>query len=393
MERGLLHTILCLIAGVVLSGCIEEYEAVLPEDESDILVVEGAICSSKMNTFYLTRSLPVNADYQSSVVTNAKVSVRGSDGSEYEALESGVQGGYICMVGELSPDVEYYLYIEIDGDVYESDPQKPLRTEKIADVRGVQNTPTSDIDILVTPETPFESGKTNYYSWTYDETWEVHPEYTTDVFFNVEEMRYEFRPDQFPRWGWKDGRNKTIILGSSTNYDHQHIQKLKIYDISNSSQYLYYRYSGLVHQRAISKAEYEYEQARRQAGSEMGGLFTPLPSSLPTNIHCRTSGKRAIGFVGCSLNTSDYRFFLNASDFTIYRPILGDTRTWLEDCNEVICSEWVKRGWYLCEWEDERMMGGKLRTAWALPYQLDVRLQGAYIEEPEFWKLKENVSY
>ena len=71
MERGLLHTILCLIAGVVLSGCIEEYEAVLPEDESDILVVEGAICSSKMNTFYLTRSLPVNADYQSSVVTNA----------------------------------------------------------------------------------------------------------------------------------------------------------------------------------------------------------------------------------------------------------------------------------------------------------------------------------
>lgn len=393
MERGLLHTILCLILGIILSGCIEEYDADIPEDESDILVVEGAIRSSKLNTFYLSRTQPVKSDYKTRLVTNAKVSVRGSDGSEYNAQEDVVWGSYSCQVGELSPDVEYYLHIENDGDVYESDPQKPLRTEKIADVRGVQNTPYSDIDILVTPEAPFESGKTNYYSWTYDETWEVHPECTTDMYFDTEKMRPEFRPDQFPRWGWKDGKNSTIILGSSTNYEGQHIQKLKIYDIGRSSEYIYYRYSGLLHQRAISKAEYEYEQARRQAGSEMGGLFTPLPSSLPTNIHCRTSDKRAIGFVGCSLNTSDYRFFLNSSDFSIYRPSGVDNRLWLDDCDEMRCCLMAESGWFLCEWKDERLWGGKLNTAWARAYQLDVRLQGAYIEEPEFWKLKENVSY
>ncbi len=38
-------------------------------------------------------------------------------------------------------------------------------------------------------------------------------------------------------------------------------------------------------------------------------------------------------------------------------------------------------------------MGGTMRTAWAWDYQLDVRLKGAYIEEPAFWSLKENVSY
>ena len=42
---------------------------------------------------------------------------------------------------------------------------------------------------------------------------------------------------------------------------------------------------------------------------------------------------------------------------------------------------------YLCEWIDERedYAGGKLRTAWAYEYQLDVRYKGAYLEKPDFW--------
>ena len=51
------------------------------------------------------------------------------------------------------------------------------------------------------------------------------------------------------------------------------------------------------------------------------------------------------------------------------------------------------QGMYLCEWDDERLFGGKLKTAWALDYQLDIRLRGAYIEEPDFWSLEGNVSY
>ena len=43
-------------------------------------------------------------------------------------------------------------------------------------------------------------------------------------------------------------------------------------------------------------------------------------------------------------------------------------------------------GMFLCEWNDERFMpDGTLRTAWAYKYQLDVRLNGAYIERPDFW--------
>ena len=200
-----------------------------------------------------------------------------------------------------------------------------------------------------------------------------------------------FDPHQFPERGWKDATGSTILVSSSLNYEGHHIRKFKLYDIDRSNERMYYKYSGQVHQRAISKAEYEYDLARRQASSELGGLFTPLPSALPSNIHNLTSDKRVIGYVGCSLNTSEFRFFLKPTDYSIDRPYHKDARKWLDGCSEMDCLRMVEEeNMFLCEWEDERYKpDGKLRTAWAYKYQLDVRLRGAYIEEPDVWSLDE----
>lgn len=377
---------------LLFTSCIEEFEADIPAEDTDLLVVEGTIYSGKMSTFILSRSLSVKSSDTPRMEWGAMVSVRGTDGSEYKAHATD-DYYYACWIDHLDPDIAYYLHIETDGEVYESEPQTPLRTEKIADVRGVQNTPDSDIDVLVTPDAPLASDNANYYAWTYDETWEVYPDYTTDIYFDTELEEPVFKDNQFPVRGWKDATSRTIMIGGSANYEGQHIRRLKIYDIANSDERIFHRYSGLLHQRAISKAEYEYELARRQAGSEMGGLFTPQPSSLPTNLHCLTSDKRVIGFVGCSMNTTDYRFFLNAEDFTIHRLPHADARIWLDDCDKKDCCKMVQQGLFLCEWIDERLVGHTLRTAWAHIHQLDVRYRGAYIEEPEFWSLTENVSY
>ena len=381
--KRLLYNLICLMLGVTLSGCIEEFEADIPEEDSNLLVVEGTICSGEMNTFILSRTQPVNSSYTPQTVVGAKVSVRGSDGSEYRAEEAG--GYYACWIESLNPDAEYSLHIETDGEVYESEPQKPLRTENIAEVHGVQDTPDSDIDILITPDAPFESGHANYYSWTYDETWEVQSDYTTSVFYDIELMDAVIKPNQFPWRGWKDAASSAIMVGGSANYEGQHIQNLKLYDIGHHlDERMYHRYTSLVHQRAITKAEYEYELARRQAGLEMGGLFTPQPSALPTNIHCLTANRHVIGFVGCSMNTSEYRFFLDASDYAIRLPVHDDTREWLTNPEPWLCRQMVEEGMFLCVWEISGT-DGSLQTAWATEKQLDVRYKGAYIEKPDFW--------
>ena len=379
------HFSFLICIAMLLSGCIDEYVADVPSEDSDLLVVEGAICSSQLNKFILSRSQPVNAAYHPRMVTDAKVSVRGSDGSEY--VTQAADGYYTCSIDTLYPDVSYYLHIETDGEVYESDPQKPIPTEKIAELDVIQETPESNIDILVTPDAPFNPDKVNYYSWTYDETWEVYPDYTTVIYFDTKKLAPVYDPHQFPERGWKDATGSTILVGTSMSYEGQHIRKVKLYDISRNDERMYHKYSGLVHQRAITKAEYEYELARRQASSEMGGLFTPLPSALPTNIHCLTSNKRVIGFVGCSLSVGEYRFFLKPQDFSIEFPQNKDTRRWLDDPSMDDCVKMVEMGMYLCEWIDAlRSPDGIFQTAWAWAYQLDVRVRGAYVEKPDFWE-------
>ena len=384
--------VLCLMVGIsTLSGCIEEYNADVPSEDSDLLVVEGSICSSQLNKFILSRTQTLNSPNVPRLVTGATVIVRGTDGSQYQTQAA--NGYYSCEIGDLNPEVGYYLHIETNGEVYESDPQKPLRTENISEVNVVQETPESSLDVLVTPDVPFDPNKLNYYSWTYEETWEVHPDYTTQIYFDITTSSAVFDPNQFPLRGWKSAAGTSILVSSSASYEGQHIRKAKLYDIDRADERMYYEYSGLIHQRAISKAEYEYELARRQAGSEMGGLFTPLPSALPSNIHSLTSDKRVIGYVGCSLNTSEFRFFLKPTDYSIDRPYHKDARKWLDGCSEMDCLRMVEEEhMFLCEWEDERYKpDGKLRTAWAYKYQLDVRLRGAYIEEPDFWSLDEEV--
>lgn len=395
LRRTTYYLVLHLMVGVcTLTSCIEEYNADISAEDSNLLVVEGTICADQLNKFYLTRTQALNSSATPQNVTGAKVSVRGSDGSEYQALTA--SGYYACQLGQLNPDVSYYLHIETDGETYESEPLKPLRTEKIANIRGVQNTPTSNIDVLVTPADPYETSQPSYYMWTYDETWQVYPDYMTTMYYDTEKMAPVYISNPFPWYGWVDATGSTNTVGASTSYDNQHIRNLKIYDIGRNNVRMYHRYSGLVHQRAISKAEYEYELARRQANTEMGGLFTPLPSTLPTNIHCLTSSKHVIGFIGCSMNTSDYRFFLSGSEYAIVHPAGTDTRKWLVNPTTEDCLKMVYQGMYLCEWVIPEMSDdGKLHAAWASLQQLDVRYKypGAYIEEPDFWSLQENVSY
>ena len=105
MKRGKWFFVLWLMACVCsLSSCIEEFEADIPEDDSDLLTVEGTICASQENRFILSRTQAVRSTYAPQMVTGAKVSVRGSDGSEFVAQPT--DGYYSTWIGVLNPDVE-----------------------------------------------------------------------------------------------------------------------------------------------------------------------------------------------------------------------------------------------------------------------------------------------
>ena len=82
-----------------LSGCVDEYEADIAAEDSNLLVVEGTICSAELNKFYLSRTQDIKATHAPRIVTGASVSVHGSDGSEYKAQAT--DDYYACWIDQL----------------------------------------------------------------------------------------------------------------------------------------------------------------------------------------------------------------------------------------------------------------------------------------------------
>lgn len=384
-------TSLCLCSLMIifmLSGCIEEYDAELPDNETKLLVVEGRIHPGQC-VFRLRRSeslTPYENEFVMPYVIDAELSIVGSDDSYFQLKHWG-EGIYIYNNLMLDPDVKYSLHIKDGNDTYESDPQYPLATEEIKCMIGRQNTSENNIDVLITTEAPSDAGNEKYYRWEVYETWEVHPEITTTIYYDFEKRKPISKLDLYPKRGWKDSVRHEIIVGSSSRYDRQQIQNLRIYDIDRANERIYYGYSADVIQRAISKGEYEYELARRQAGYEMGGLFSPLSSSLPSNIRCTSSNKHVIGYVGCSLFATAGRLFLAPNDFSICRIKKAKTISHKGlseyETYELAC-DMQDYGWGLCGW-NVKMPESTITSEWARVEDLDVRWQGAYIDIPYFW--------
>lgn len=341
------------------TGCIEEFDDDnIPQSQSSMIVVNGSILGDTVCEINLTYTQKLKEDtvLENNVlnvknVNNAKVRVLGTDGSEYlpikwyvyekesllkllgdlyNTMEFSDMGRYIFKLPKLNPDVAYYLRIESNGDVYESEPQKPIRTPEIDTIEYCQNAEESDVNVMITTEKPENTDRIMYYEWNVGETWEVRPVFKGNYRYNSKENIIEPIPDKegFPKRGWKIIKKAFPFIESTAHYKDQQFQKYRIYGINCDDERIYYNYSGLITQRAISKDEYEYQLASNQASLNMGGLFSPQASALPTNIRCVKGSRKALGFVGVSLNRSEKRFYIDGEKISKIlppRPIITNT--------------------------------------------------------------------
>lgn len=366
---------------MTLQSCIEEYNAVLPEDEINLLVVEGTIISDTLSTFSISHTVGLNDKFTGTQYSGAQLIIKGSDGLELKVPWK-ERNEYAVRVPKLNPEAEYSLWIIWDGDTYVTDPQKPLPSNPIENVTFNQPKKYGNIDILVTTAAPKDPKETQYYRWFYTETWEVHAQYMTIVEWDAKTKKAKPLEKEYQTIGWCDNIGRDIIASSSAYYNDNKIVEYKLFDIDATNRRLERLYSTEVIQRSISKAEYEYEVERRRIGMDMGGLFTPLPSVLPTNIHCTTSSKRAIGYVGCSAGYVRKRIFISPED--VY--CAPDTRcdAYYSDQKEFPGNEALyAMGCNLIEYVEEQGLYG-----WAHNTCLDVSGIGAKPEKPAYWPTK-----
>ena len=364
-----------LLAG----SCVEEFNALLPDSEINLLVVDGNIISDSTVVFTLSKSFSLNEetlpdDYNQ---VKAEVSVVGSDGTTYKGVSEG-KGKYSVKIGTLNPQHTYHLEIQCDGDTYTSTPQLPLVTE---DMELSFSQPEEYGNVHVEVTTPASADKEiAYYIWDYTEDWEIRTEYRCQAVYESEAgaiVEYDYYPYA---QGWIHKEPYEILVNSTENYQGNHFNKKAIYLIGSTDNRLCYLYSTFIVQRKISKGEYEYYQCKEKYTNDMGGLFTPQPSELPTNITCTNDNKRVIGYVGVNMNVSKGRLYIPNSEVQYDKGFTCRTYEFEDAEPGAIYSRGYQVAYY------QAMFMSPTIVRWTTRQCVDCRVFGADPNgKPDFW--------
>lgn len=364
-----------LVNIMLMTSCIDEFNARLPEGEIDILVVDGSIISDSLCTFYVSRSNALDDENEFHGEPNALVKVKGSDGTEWPAAMEQA-GEYKVQVGTLLPEVSYHLEIQSDGLTYTSASCKPEETPLILDSIGIREK-AYEADLLV--YTTMRGSRDRYYSIIYLQDWEIRAEWNTQI--EYDRGKGEFIPitQQVSR-GWKSDYTELPTILPSSKYDQGQSFPTRLYSIPLTGDQLSYRYCTTIVARAITQAEYEYEKIRLQVSEQMGGLFTPQPSQLPSNITCNDPSAKVIGFVGVSGNVHRQQYYINTTQVDCL----------YQEGREYLCELHGMDEFRTDDYNAIYDMGYRVVSTnpmkWAAASCVDVRSMKASLERPAWWK-------
>ena len=297
-------------------GCVEKFEADISDIVTEGLVVEGDIISDSTVQFRLSKTLPLTETDENKVQFNdflnveANLAVKGSDGTSWTGIAQG-KGVYEVEIGTLMPEVEYSVEIQYKGDTYQSEPQKPQEMVDIERVSFSQPDLAGPVSILLNTE---EAKNTQYFLWYFEEDWEIRAHFQTKDLYDSESnsvIHYKYPP---VAQGWCYNALDDIMLGTTESNVSNKIVGKKIQSIENIDPRISFLYSIRIQQRNLSKQEYEYYQVRTKLNNEMGGLFTPQPSELPTNITCSNPTRKVIGYVGCNMGIAKSHLYIKEDE-------------------------------------------------------------------------------
>jgi hypothetical protein len=303
----------------ISTGCKIEYRPQVKSPTTGYLVVEGFINSGGVpDTITLSRTIKVYDDSVRDIYEhNALVSVEGENNESFPLYETG-NGIYTCGALPLNSTEKYRLKIKTnDGKEYASDFSDYRTTPDIDSLSWQRN--SDGVKIYI--NTHDDQNQPGYYYWTYEETWEIHSAFFTDlqyVFepgdddpYTVGYINQDQSVDSTLYECWPDVKSSNINIGSSEKLSRDVIY-FPIMSIEPKSRKLSVLYSIKVKQHGISKEAYRYFSVLKTNSEEIGSITGPLPSKLPGNIHSISNPSEiVIGFVEVSQEKESKRLFIS----------------------------------------------------------------------------------
>ncbi len=299
-----------IVLMVISASCLEPYNPPEISDSVDILVVDGFINSTDSSAIVkLTTATPLSAPDDIDTGVSALVQIEDEEGNAQTLIE--VSSGYYALTKmQISTLKKYRVYIVRENDRrYYSEFINLTTCPPIDSVSFKISRQSPGVNILV--NTHDDSGNSEYFQWTFDETWEYTSKYGTG--FKL--VGGVVVPNDLDVHRCYITKPSTEIHVSSTNHLSTNVVRdYPLVFIPVGSQKVSAKYSILVQQRTITKEAYDFWTQLKKSTESLGGLFDPLPSQVLGNVYsANDTSEPVLGYFSGG-QVQEKRFFLLFSE-------------------------------------------------------------------------------
>lgn len=366
-------------------GCVEPYSPSIITEDYGILVVDGFFVGNDSSFFRLSRTQQLESSVTSKPELRARIVVEGENGSSYEFKELG-NGKYGLAPQSLNASVNYKIRIRTDDThEYESDYVPMQQGHEIDSVTYEDLEADNRVEFSVYAHDP--SNQTKYYYFTYDETWKYKS-------LGISVYRWE-NGQMIPRtdateiqYCYKTQYMQDYFLANTAALSDAVVYDFKLFTLSKSSQKLYFGYSILVKQFALTAESYSYYQLTKTNSNNLGTLFDPIPTQPTSNIRCITKpSEPVIGFFNASY-MKEKRLYFRRVDITPSNVLFDETG--YELCPSYIAaldelSDETFQGMIIGDRVFDRITFELIGYSYSTEECMDCRKRGGVTTKPDYW--------
>lgn len=315
-KPAFLFDFLVLIA--IATACRDPFEPEVTDADLGILVVEGFIeTNGAESKITLSRTAPISQTDLSRPEMGASLRLVSETGEMWQFAETAA-GEY--KLAEILDNYKVYeLSISLpDGSEFKSKPMKPIVSPEIEEVGFLRD--EFGVEIFLSTQGNEEA---EYFLWEYKEHWIFFPGVISFLKFEKGQVSTRGEDERIDRC-WTSNIFPKIILQDAARFENNTILQRELVRIPNMSEKLSRRYSIEITQRALDREAYDFWEILRKNSDDIGGIFSPLPSILKSNIiPAEGTVREAIGHISIGQSSSK-RIYINNADVAPWRVFIPE---------------------------------------------------------------------
>jgi len=298
-------------------SCVEPFDPPEISNPEEILIIEGTLDApegeAKVILSRIRNLSSTAADTLGARVSGADVRIT-VDGNAYTLTESetGIYTGLLpVQYGSFAG-----LTVNVFGKIYESD---IVTLQPVPDIDSITfEADENAVRIEVTTGDP--TAVNRYYQWTYVETAEYRTQFSSDYYFDGNEVQQRMNEQQF--YCWKTTPSSNILVATTEGLAENLIFKYPVVRLPANSWKKERKYSILLNQFSISEEAYIFLNELENNTENVGSLFDPQPGRIVGNVRCVTNPEEYVLGLFSARDKKSQRFFLDSRELPDYPSVL-----------------------------------------------------------------------